>query len=243
MPEARRLTRRPRPAEAYEEEEARPRHLHRGPSDRREPPTQLRRQPEEEAEGDDGIVAVASGWSGYKRTKANAPTRWTSLYKVPDEEQLIMFLEDGPYASFLMHWCDWVPRGQKQSYVCLQEDCPLDEIQAPQARVRFNILDCAGDTPLLTTFECGITVAETLDKFAKNTPLEGGYFAVCMTGSKKQRRTQIRPVKVRDLEEDWKFKALSEAEIAKFEPKLWDASAVERNTRAELQEVADSYTD
>jgi hypothetical protein len=224
----RRLTRTPRRAEDYEEER-RPR-LHRDRSGR------------DEAGSDDSDLAVAKGWEGYRRTKANAPSKWSKLYKVPDEEQLILFLEDGPFASFLQHWCDWVPKGHKMSYICSQQDCPLDEVDTPTARVRFNILDLVGDTPMLRVFECGMTVTDILDKeSAKGGGLAGRYFAIQMVGD-KTRRTQIRPVKVRDLDEDWKFTALSEDEIAKFDSKLWDDTSLERSTKSELQEVADMAT-
>lgn len=244
MPELRRrLVTRPRPAAAYEEEaqeEAPRRRL------RPEPATTLRSSkphPTSEADDDTGL-AVAKGWGGYKRTKANAPSPWTKLFKVEDDEKLIMFLEDGPYASFLMHWCDWMPRGQKQSYVCLQDDCPLDEVDPkPQARVRFNILDCGGDTPIHVTYECGVTVTDSLEKYSRDEPISGRYFAVQMTGQKNSRRTQIRPIKVRDLKEDWDFAPLSESEIAKFDAKLWDDTALEVNTKAELQKVADAFTE
>src|SRR6516162_10874815 len=109
---------RPRPAEEYDqEEEAQPRRLRRN------------EKPEQEEADDDAGLVVAKGWAGWRRTKANAPSQFTKLYKVQDEEGLIMFLENEPYASFLMHWCDWVPRGSRMSYVCLQTgDCPLDEV-------------------------------------------------------------------------------------------------------------------
>jgi hypothetical protein len=212
---------------------------------REDPPPQVRhsRPPEDEADDDAGL-AVAKGWSGYRRTKANAPSQFTKLYKVGDDEGLIMFLEDGPYASFLQHWCDWMPRGSRLSYVCLQEDCPLDEVDPkPAARVRFNILDCGGDTPILVTFETGMTVTDSLDKYSRDEPLSGRYFAVQMSGSKNNRRTQIRPVKVRDLKEDWNFEPLSERDIEKFGDKLWDETALEVDTRAELRKVADAFNE
>jgi hypothetical protein len=242
MPETRRLLRRPRPAEAYEDEEddqeeqeaARPR-LRRVPSNRRD----------DDHDDDSDLVVgeVHSGWGGYSKTKANAPSKWTKLYKVHDEEALILFLQDSPYASFNMHWCDWVPKGHRMSYVCLRpEPCPLDEVdsQGPTSRIRFNILDLSCDPPDHTTFECGITVAETI---AKYQPIQGAYFAACMTGPKKQRRTQIRPVKARDLLEDWKVKPLTEEQIHAFDRRLWDDSSVERSTRAEIQAVADLATE
>jgi hypothetical protein len=221
----RRLTRTPRQAEDYEGEPRR--RLHRDRSDQRD-----------NGAADDSDLAVAKGWEGYRRTKANAPSKWSKLYKVPDDEGLILFLEDGPYASFLQHWCDWVPKGHKMSYVCPQEDCPLDEVNDPVARVRFNILDLSGDVPMLRVFECGMTVTDTLDKYAKDEGLGGRYFAIQMVGE-KTRRTQIRPVKNRDLEEDWDMKPLSEDDIAKFDSKLWDENSLERSSRKELQEVAD----
>jgi len=194
---------------------------------------------------DDAGLAVAKGWAGWRRTKANAPSQFTKLYKVQDEEGLIMFLENEPYASFLMHWCDWVPRGSRMSYVCLQTgDCPLDEVDPkPQARVRFNILDCSGDTPIHTTFETGQSVTEQLNDWCQNDPLSGRYFAIQMTGSKNNRRTQIRPIKIRDLEEDWEFDPLTEEEIAQFDDKLWDDSSLDVASRDELQKVADSFTE
>lgn len=193
---------------------------------------------------DDTGLAVAKGWGGYKRTKANAPSQWTKLYKVTDDEAIIMFLEDGPYASFLMHWCDWVAKGQKMSYVCLQDDCPLDDVDPkPQARVRFNILDCSGDTPLHVTYECGVTVTDALEKYSRDEPIGGRYFAVQMQGKKNNRRTAIRPIKVRDLKEDWDFAPLSEDEVAKFDSKLWDESALEVSTRDELRAVADAFNE
>ena len=153
-----------------------------------------------------------------------------------------MFLEDDPYASFLQHWCDWVPKGHKMSYICSQQNCPLDDIDTPIARVRFNILDLSGDVPLLSTYECGMTITDTLDKYGRGEPLSGRYFAISMVGD-KTKRTQIRPVKIRDLEEDWNgFKALTEDEIDKFDAKLWDDSSLERSSAKELQEVADMAT-
>lgn len=237
MPENRRLLRRPRPAEEYDEEEQeeeRPR-LHRGQSDRNRPS----RNDHGDDDSDLTVGTVRAGWGGYYSTKANAPSKWTKLYKVPDEPQLIMFLQDGPYASFNMHWCDWLPARQKKSFVCLRpEDCPLCEIEDSQSRVRFNILDLHGDEPLLITYECGITVTEIL---AGYQPIEGKYFAISMTGG-KNRRTQIVPVKSRDLEEDWGVKPLTRDQIAAFDKHLWDADSVERSSKADLQEIADLST-
>ena len=248
MAQPRRLVR-PRPAEEYDEappEEGR-RRLRR-----EEPPSTLRsnrphpseRRPTRDEADDDRGLAVAKGWGGYKRTKANAPSQWTKLYKVPDEEGLLMFLEDGPYASFLMHWCEWMPRGSRLSYICLQEDCPLDKVDPkPAARIRFNVLDLGGDVPILVTFECGVSVTEALEEYSEDEPLSGRYFAAAMRGPKNAKRTQIRPVKVRDLVEDWDVEPLTQDEIAAFDDKLWDDTSLDIASRAELQKVADAFNE
>ena len=60
---------------------------------------------------------------------------------------------------------------------------------------------------------------------------------------KNSRRTQIRPIKVRDLREDWDFEPLSKDDIAKFDSKLLDDESLEINTRSDLRKVADSYNE
>jgi len=232
MPQIRRLTR-PQQDDDYEEDEA-PRRL-------RTPEPPARRSSHRNADDDRGL-AVAKGRAGYKRVKANAPSPFTKLYKVGDDEGLIMLLENEPYASFLQHWCDWVGRGQRQSYICLQEDCPLDEVDPkPAMRVRWNILDCSGDQPIHMPFECGIAVSDMLLDWGENEPLSGRYFGIQMKGPKRSRRTQIRPVKIRDLEEDWDFVALSEDAIEGFD--LFDEKTLDVSSRQELRQVADAFNE
>ena len=235
----RRLTRRPREADEYEEEEEEAR-----PRLRRHQDQQPERGSRRGEDDDDlRVGTVNKGWSGVATVKANAPTQFTQYYRVPDDEQIILFLEDGPYASFLMHWADWMAKGKRKSYVCLRPDeCPICELgEDPQARIRFNILNMATEPPKHETFECGITVAETLDKYTQDDSLGGSYFAVQMTGKKNNRRTQLRPIKVRDLKEDWRVEPLTKDEIAAFDKKLWDEDSVSKSTRAELEAVAEEH--
>jgi hypothetical protein len=102
-------------------------------------------------------------------------------------------------------------------------------------------LDCGGDEPFLTTYESGISITEQLRGYSEREPLSGRYFAVKMVGQKSSRRAQIRPIKIRDLEEDFHFSALTAEQIKEFLDQLWDASSVERSTREELQRIADDF--
>lgn len=236
----RRLTRRPREADEYEGEDEGTRPRLRRQHD--QPRDSGNRRGEDDASL--RVGTVNKGWGGYANTKANAPKNYTEYYRVSDDEQVILFLEDAPYASFFMHWADWMPQGKRKSFVCPRpEPCPLCELgENPQARIRFNILDMHSDPPVHTTFECGITVTEYLDKYVHdNGPLSGTYFAIQMTGKKQNRRTQMHAVKVRDLDEDWGVKALTKDEIAAYDNKLWDDDSVTRSTQAELELVAEEY--
>ena len=92
--------------------------IRRRPDDSAAEPKQATRRYDEEDDREDdeqdedqGLV-VAKGWEGHKQVKNNAPSKYAQFYKPPEQgEGLIMFLEDEPYASFLLHYCDWLPRG------------------------------------------------------------------------------------------------------------------------------------
>ncbi len=202
---------------------------------------------EREEEGDDG-KSIRTGWGGYKSTKDAAPSKWPKMYKIPDDgEHLIFFLEDAPFASYNQHWCDWVGQGQKKSYTCLGEGCPLCEVDNPSPRVRFNILDLDGDEPTLKVWETGITVTDTLLKYGED-PKTGPlgrmdmYFGVQLSGGPKKKTTSVRPIKGRDVEEDWQYELLTEEEVEKAMTKAWDDTSVDKVTKAELRKLAESAT-
>lgn len=246
-----RRLRRPTPAEAYDDEEdeqpARRRRFTSSARDngggRARVGARASTKSRDEDDDERPSKAAGAGWRAYKRTKENAPSKWEKVFKVPDEgESLIKFIEDAPYVSFLQHWADWRGKGKQQSFVCLQDDCPVCEVDTPSARIRFNILNLDGDEPVNMVFEVGITLADTLQKYSddpKIGPLTKGYFAVGKTGGKKK-TTNIRPIKERDLKEDFDFDPpLDREEVEQFRKKMWDVDSLRIATRRELAEVAD----
>lgn len=246
----RRLSRNPAPAEEYEDKPAR-RFTPRTAAAKPTAPARRTFAKSAAEEEDDAPTSVGHGWKGYKTTKEQAPSKWEKLYKVPDEDEgLIKFLEDGPYVSFLQHWCDWTAKGEQKSFVCLGNDdpdnpCPLCEVgNDPSARIRMNILDLDGETPVNCVFEVGISLADIMNKFnddPKMGPLSrtDSYFATSKSGG-KNKKTNIRPVKARDLAEDFDFDPpLDDDELEKFEKKMWSEDSLRRSTRTELQAVAD----
>ena len=249
---ARRLSRRPREAEEYDEEEEEEETPRRGfkrasrstPAARKRGST--RSTSREHDEEDVGVISA--GWGGYKRLKDEAPTKWEKLYKPPEnEEAIIKFLEDGPYANVLQHWIDEM-QGQK-GFFCLgaSNDCPLCDIgDTPTPYVRFNILDLSGDAPVIMVYQTGLTMTESIKKFAegKMGPLSNPdlYFAattnVTGKGRRGTRRQAIRPVKARDLWDDFEIEPLEDEALEKWKKKCWTKDAIQNSTREQLEEVA-----
>jgi hypothetical protein len=260
-PTTRRFARTARPAPEPEEEEekapAPPRRAFKPavPALRSKaaPVRSSRRAVAEDADDEVDTGISNAGWGAYKRTKESLPSKYGKRYKIPEDgEHLIKFLEGGPFVSFGQHWCEWLGNGKRLSYRCIADqgkNCPICEIgQSPSARVQFNILDLDSGEPVLYFLEVGITVADTINKYAQDKkvgPLdrEDLYFAVQMTGGKNKKTTQIRPVKARDVQEDFDFEPLSAEELAAFDSKLLDETSADKDSLKELQAVADAYDD
>jgi hypothetical protein len=173
---------------------------------------------------------------------ALAPSKWAKRYEAPQQgEGLVMFLEDGPYATYGQHWPDWITKG-KRNFVCLTPDCPLCDVGDKPSQVAcFNVLDLGGDEPILTSFQVGITVCQAIMSYADDPKqgLANRYYAVSTSGQRQQKRINVRPVKQRDLEEDFQFTALTDDEVEAFADKLWDESSVDETSRRDLVEIAD----
>lgn len=254
----RKLSRRPRQAEEYDEdeyeeeeeqeEEAPRRKLARASSRTASKKPGRRTTASKRGSDEEDVGIISSGWGGYKRMKDEAPSKWEKLYKPPEnEEGIIKFLEDGPYANVLQHWIDEL-QGKKGFY-CLgsQNDCPLCDMgDTPTPYARFNILDLSGDAPVIMVYQVGLTMTENIKKFAegKMGPLSNPslYFAATMNvtgkGKRGTKRQAIRPVKARDLEEDFGIEPLEEEDFEKWERRCWTAESLENSTREELEEIA-----
>lgn len=266
MPTARRVIRNARPA-AEPETEAPSTRRRRGSAPEPEPATNRRRgrrpAEDDDDESDDGTVTIASGWGGYKQAKETTPSKFDRPWnpdKEDDDEYLIKFLENVPFAAFKTHWVEWAPKGTAKSYVCLEDNCPLDDVDTTiTAKTRFNVMvnlcvrepdpddpEDDGDWKWIHKFmEFGITLTDILIGYDKGKlgPLDNEdlYFAYGKTGRGKQRKTNIRPVKARDVVDpkDWNVALPTEKEYEEAEKKMLDSSSLFINRRSQLQELAD----
>lgn len=129
-----------------------------------------------------------------------------------------------------------------------EDPCPLcDDLgDKPSTKVGFNVIDMTNpDNPEAAIWIVGQQVADQLRNFGKDEktgPLdrEDYYYAVVKTGKGKGKvRTTIRPIKARDLLEDWDTEPLTAEELDEFYEQRYDEDAAEYHTPDELAEIAD----
>jgi hypothetical protein len=173
---------------------------------------------------------------------------------------LIRMLDDEPYATFGQHWLDDMPKGEKKSYVCLGEDCPLCDILGadtdtkPRPLARFNVVEFVeekrdGETymvPKHKFWEIGPGVAQILEDYADDpqmSPLSDFYWQVSKSKTSKKSPTtyQINKVKDRDLWDDWGAEEIADDEWQEFLDKRFTSSTIRKDSREDLEEIAEEY--
>jgi len=150
-----------------------------------------------------------SGWNAHRENRRAA---FSKEFMVPEgQQQLIRFLDDEPFESYYRHWLRDRPKGERQTFTCIGEECPLCEAgDKPAFLVLFNVIDMLADGgPMAKVWSTSPNPAGIIEEFAldkKYSPLNRAdqYFAV----SKKKGANgifgySVMPVKARDLPEDW----------------------------------------
>lgn len=187
--------------------------------------------------------STRGGWESFRsqRRTGGFPDR----LEITNEEMLIKFLDEEPFEVFYQHWIQEAP-SKRKSWTCLGEDCPLcDEVgDRPRMRVLFNVVDLSQDEPKVVVWEANATTAETLAAYAeddKTAPLNRAdlYWSVVRTGKGTKTSYNPRPVKERDVEEDYDIEPLTGEEIEELAEGAFDGSCVSRSDREELFEVVD----
>lgn len=187
-----------------------------------------------------------SGWDSYNKKRKKMGTFSNDL-KVPDDEQiLIKFLDDEPFASFGQHWIT-TPKGLR-SFTCLEVSCPLCDSagDTPRPVGAFNVLLLEEDEePQLFVWAAGPHIAQKLEKraAAKTGPLTKEYYSVSKgkSGANNKGSTvyEIDVVRSRDLKEEWGITPLRDAELDAFEPKMaTEEKYVRFAPRSELKAIA-----
>lgn len=233
-----------------EQEEPRARRGGRRPaSEEAEKPARGRRGGEEKPAKTRG--EVASGWDGYEANREEygdyAP-EFSKTLKDADEDVLIKFLDEGPFAVYKQHW---IERKGKRSFNCIAKQgkgCPICEElgDRPATKAAFNVISLHDpENPRVEVWTVGQKITDMIKKMTgekRTSPLNRSdlYFAVSRTGTKGGSvQTNIEAVKERDLAEDWDTEPLSEEEIAELDEKAYDDSSIDYPTVTQMEEVVD----
>lgn len=160
-------------------------------------------------------------------------------------DNLIKFVENGYFTSFLRHWVNKVP------YVCYGEGCPLCArgVKA-QPVYMFNVIDMTGaKEPELVVWEASANPFKAIKERAEDSkynPINKPelYFAV----SKKKQANgftdySLTPAKTRDLKEDYSVEPLDQEEYNRLTENLFDKSIVYVADREKLVEAAEKLED
>lgn len=195
-----------------------------------------------------GPSTVSSGWGAVKKYKA-ATSGYPDQFKATDEEKLVAFIEDEPFTAYLEHWVNEMPKGQKKSFVCLGDGCPLCAIgHKPRSIAVFNIVDFTDpQNPELKVWQAGPGPLGKIEQRADNSrtsPInkDGLYFAVSsVQGSNGYYQYTVDPVRADALAEDFGIDPDFAADaIDRLSEKVYDKSIVRVDSRETLQEIADS---
>lgn len=167
------------------------------------------------------------------------------------DPQLIKCLENGPFVSFRQHWASMGQGSGDRPYTCIEDDCPLCALgDNPSKTNMFNVLlFSAEESPEVKTLQVAVRAYNAFKDAAtpkgkENPVFTNGFWAVNKSGKNQQTQTNFKPVKLRDIEEDWEelLDQFDPADItgiiAEAKESLYDYTVVQTSTRKQLLEVA-----
>lgn len=191
-----------------------------------------------------GQSQARKGWGGYRETADSVRSDFADNLKIVDNtDMLVKILDEEPVASYAEHWLTL--EGGRRSFVCLGADCPICNKlgDRPSVKVCFNVADMDTNPPEVKMWTFGTQVGDILEKFAENektSPVNRDDIYWTITRTKKNDRytTTVRPVKSRDLVEDFDTDPLTEEELDELEQDLFTEDQIYTvKTKAELNRM------
>jgi hypothetical protein len=194
------------------------------------------------------------GWgAGQQIMERKVSSEYAQALKLMDQEQIIKFIDDEPYANYYRHWVRRTSAAGapvNRPYVCLQsvdQECPLCDSAGdrPQPVSAFNVALISDDgVPTLRTWDVGPRAFNVVRKFATNAsvgPLSKGYFAVYKVGEKTSTQTLLTPIRSGELESTYGIVEPTAEEIQAVG--RYDADIVQIPKLEELEEIAAEMAD
>ena len=188
------------------------------------------------------VVASAPrpGWDAFRSLKRSSGIE-TFKIEEEDEEIIVKFLDEEPFAVFAQHWVSQA-KGRK-NFVCLGEDCPLCDVgDDPRTMVAFNIVSFDDpDNPTLKVWYTGVRLAQKLEGLNSNhrtSPINRDdlYWAVTKSGTGTNTQYNLLPVTADNLGD---ITPLDEGELEEFMDSRYDISVIKLPSREELEELVE----
>lgn len=198
---------------------------------------------EDENEVPERSSVIQVGWAAAKKAAAAASTTFATDFRFEEDVQLVKFLTNEPMA-FSQHW---VNRVGKRSFICNgTPKCPLCRRgNRPESKFAFSVVSLSADEQQVQLMTVGLRLYGQLEKLnndPKTGPLDRLYWAVSKSGSGQKTSYSIRPVKDRDLADDWDIDVDAALTLLKqFKPLGVDALRVASDE--ELREIAREIPD
>lgn len=184
---------------------------------------------------------VLGGWAAAQ-AQAQADSPYAQNLRLSQEQVLIKFLDDEPFANFRRHWVDRKP------WNCLEVvgvDCPLCDIgHRASPTSAFNVARMDDEHKLyLNAWDVTPKYLNVLKSFAtdpKTGPLTKHFFYVNKVGVGTSSQTNIVPVRASTLLEDG-IPIPSPEELAAIG--RYDATIIKFPKRRDLAEIAAAQTE
>jgi len=197
---------------------------------------------------------IRVGMTGAEETRKSGGG--ADFITLSSEPVLIKFLEDAPFVSYRQHWVSMGSGQSDRPYTCIGTECPLCALADPSiATFSFNVLHLSGaDVPKLKILKMGTKAFQALketatDRVSGKVLLTRGFWAVHRSGKNQQSQTNFRPVKERDIQDDWEEVleqvALDELPgyVKRAKAHCYDYTVVQVATKKQLQEMAKYLAD
>lgn len=164
-----------------------------------------------EAEAKHGTT-VQSGWDAFDAAnKKKESGDYPVDFRFTDQEQIIKFLDDTPFAVYEQHW---VERSEgRRSFVCHGDGCSLCDIAGdrPRQKVAFNILALnESNEPTVQILTAPVTLARqirTVHEDPRKGPLGKHFWSVARIGTGRETQYTLQRVRAAELAEEWDLDA------------------------------------
>lgn len=237
--------RRGRSDEPEDEPPARGRGRGRSRDDEDEAPRGRGRGRGRDDEDDKPRRTARSGFEGFKKTRAETSS-FADDFKLTDEEVLVKFLDDEPFATYAEHGLFQELKQGQRVWTCLapEEECAICNTgHEARAVALWNIVVMPEEgAPKIKVLKAGPKLEGIIEKKAalKTGPMSKEYYSLSQTEGKNNGPVEyaVEVIRERDLKEEWKEEPFTNKELDAFDEKKYDVSFVKYPSISDVKEIA-----